>query len=131
MSRETEGLGQRDGGHHRLRRRSFQTKVGRAAIEARGRELAQALMAGLAKLDGVKVWTHADPARSAAVVSFRPGTLDASKLAAALYERDRIVAMPRGGQDRGGLRVSAHFYNLHAEVDRTIEAVRRYLRAGI
>ena len=133
VSRKLEGLGQRDEAAiiafgEALR---FQTKVGRGAIEARGRELAQALITGLGKLDGVRVWTHTDPARSGAVVSFRPGSLDASKLAAALYERDRIVGMPRGGQDRGGLRLSPHFYNLHAEVDRTIEAVRRYLRAGI
>ncbi|MBE3071870.1 MAG: aminotransferase class V-fold PLP-dependent enzyme [Acidobacteria bacterium] len=133
ISKKLEGLGQRDEAAiiafgEALR---FQTKVGRGAIEARGRELAQALMAGLGRLDGVKVWTHAAPARSAAVVSFRPGNLDASKLAAALYERDRIVGMPRGGQDRGGLRLSPHFYNLHTEVERTIEAVRRYLRAGI
>ena len=54
----------------------FQTKVGRKAIEDRGRELGQALIAGLRKLPGVKVWTHADPARSSAIVSLQPGGLD-------------------------------------------------------
>jgi selenocysteine lyase/cysteine desulfurase len=52
---------------------TFQTGIGRERIEQRARELAQALMAGLRELDGVTLWTHPDPARSAAVVSFRPG----------------------------------------------------------
>jgi selenocysteine lyase/cysteine desulfurase len=40
----------------------FQGSIGRAVIEKRSRQLAQALMDGLRKLNGVKLWT--DPARS-------------------------------------------------------------------
>ena len=93
---------------------AFQTTIGRAAIEKRARALAQQLMAGLSKIDGFKVWTHPAPERSAAVVSFLPGTLDTRKLLAALYEKDRIAVTSRGGADRGGLRVSPHFYNTPA-----------------
>ena len=109
----------------------FQTKIGRAAIEDRGQELAQALMAGLRKLPEVKVWTHADPARSAAVVSLQPGTLDPLKLTLALYEKDRIVCATRAGADRGGVRFSPHFYNSHAEVERVVAALKRYLATGL
>jgi selenocysteine lyase/cysteine desulfurase len=109
----------------------FQAKVGRKAIEDRGRELAQALMAGLRKLPGVKVWTHADPARSVAIVSLLPGTLDPLKLTLALYEKDRIVCATRAGADRGGVRFSPHFYNSHAEVERVVAALGRYLATGL
>ena len=109
----------------------FQTKIGRAAIEVRGRELAQALMAGLRNLPGVKLWTHADPARSAAVVSLQPGDLDPRKLTLALYEKDRIVCATRAGADRGGVRFSPHFYNSHAEVERVVGALKRHLATGL
>ena len=105
--------------------------MGRPAIEARARELTAALHAGLRKIDGVKVWTHPDPARSLAVVSFQPGSLDIPKLSAALYEKDRIAGAPRPGPDRGGYRLSPHFYNLHSEVERALAAVQRYMKTGV
>ena len=110
---------------------TFQTGIGRERIEQRARELAQALMAGLRELDGVTLWTHPDPARSAAVVSFRPGSLDAPRLATALYQRDRIVCATRGGPDRPGIRLSPHLYNLTSEVERAVEAVGHYLASGL
>lgn len=109
----------------------FQTKVGRKAIEARSRELAQALIEGLRKIDGVRLWTSTDPKRSHSVVSFRPGNLDIPKLAAALYEKDRLAGAPRLGADRGGLRFSPHYYNLHSEVDRALAAISRYMTRGV
>jgi isopenicillin-N epimerase len=133
LSRTFESFGQRDEPAiialgEALR---FQTRIGRPAIEARARELAQALMAGLRKIDGVKLWTSPDPARSVAVVSFQPGSLDVARLSAALYEKDRVAGAPRLGADRGGLRFSPHFYNLHAEVERTLAAIQRYLKTGV
>ena len=123
-----EGMGQRDDAAVMAfgEALKLQAAIGRAAIERRSRELAQALIEGLKKTPGVKVWTHADPTRSAAIVSFQPGALNGGTLATALYERDRIAVMARGGADRPGLRVSPHFYNLHEEVDRLLAAVRRY-----
>jgi selenocysteine lyase/cysteine desulfurase len=109
----------------------FQAKLGRPAIQARARELAEALLAGLRKIDGVKVWTHPDPARSVAVVSFQPGQLDVAKLSAALYEKDRIAGAPRPYADRGGLRFSPHFYNLHSEVERALSAIQRHMKTGV
>jgi isopenicillin-N epimerase len=109
----------------------FQTRLGRAAIHARARELGQALIAGLRKIDGVKLWTHPDPARSSAIVSFQPGSLDVARLSTALYEKDRIAGAPRTGADRSGLRFSPHFYNLHSEVDRALEAIQRYMKSGV
>jgi selenocysteine lyase/cysteine desulfurase len=48
----------------------LQTKIGRKAIQDRSQELAQALIEGLKKIDGVKIWTHPARDRSLAVVSF-------------------------------------------------------------
>jgi isopenicillin-N epimerase len=110
---------------------AFQTKIGRAAIEKRSRDLSQQLMAGLKKMPDVKLWTNPMPDRSAAVVSFQPGSLDTRKLAAALYEKDRIAITTRGGQDRGGLRVSPHVYNSPEEVDRLLGALSKYLKSGV
>jgi selenocysteine lyase/cysteine desulfurase len=133
ISKSFESFGQRDEPAIRAFgvALQLQTKIGRAAIEQRARELTQALIAGLRAIEGVKLWTHADPARSVAVVSFRPGGLDPDKLTLALYEKDRIICAKRPGADRGGLRFSPHFYNSHAEIERALGAVKRWLATGV
>jgi len=133
ISRTLEAFGQRDeaamiGFGEAL---DFQRKVGAVAIEKRARQLTTLLIEGMARIDGVKVWTHADPSRSAAVVSFQPGNLDSRKLHQALYERDRIVCATRASGDRGGLRFSPHFYNLESDIVRAVAAVKRYMANGL
>ncbi len=100
-------------------------------IEKRSRELTQALLAGLRKIDGLKIWTSPDPSLTVAVVSFQPGNLDVRKLSAALYQKDHIGCATRGGQDRPGIRLSPHFYNTHADIDRTVAAIKRYMATGV
>jgi selenocysteine lyase/cysteine desulfurase len=133
ISKTFESFGQRDEPAIRAfgEALQLQSRVGRSAIERRAQELAQALVAGLRALDGVSVWTHPDPARSSAIVSFRPGSLDPDRLTLALYAKDRIVCAKRTGADRGGIRLSPHFYNSHAEVERAVGAVARYLATGV
>jgi selenocysteine lyase/cysteine desulfurase len=110
---------------------TFQTRIGRKAIEERSRSLGQALIAGLRRIDGVQLWTHPDPSRSGTVVSFRPGAVDVAKLSAALYRNERIGCATRGGADRPGIRLSPHIYNTMAEVDRAVAAVAKYVRRGV
>jgi len=133
VSKTFEGFGQRDEPAMIAfgEALTFQTKIGRALIEKRSRELTQALIAGLKKVDGVKIWTSLDPSRSVAVLSFLPGNLDIRKLSLALYQKDRIGIATRGGQDRAGIRLSPHFYNTMADVDRTVAAVKKYMAAGV
>jgi selenocysteine lyase/cysteine desulfurase len=133
ISRTFEGFGQRDepamiafGEALKL-----QTKIGRAVIEKRSRALTTALIDGLKKIDGVKIWTSPDASRRSAVLSFQPGNLDVRKLSAALYQKDRIGCATRGGQDRPGLRFSPHFYNTHADVEKTVAAVKKYMSKGV
>jgi len=133
VSRTFEGFGQRDEPAMIAfgEALTFQTKIGRALIEKRSRELTTALIEGLKKVDGVKIWTSPDASRRAAVLSFQPGSLDVRKLSTALYQKDRIGCATRGGQDRPGIRFSPHFYNTHADVERTIAAVKRYMATGV
>jgi len=133
ISRTLEAMGQRDepamiGFGEAL---SWQTKIGRKAIEDRSRALTQALVAGLGNIDGVQMWTHKDPARSGAVVTFKPGTLDIPKLSAALYKNERIGCATRTGADRPGIRFSPHIYNTMAEVDRAVAAIAKYMKQGV
>ena len=133
LSKTFEGFGQRDepaiiAFGEALK---FQTKIGRKVVEARARELTQALIQGLQKMDGMKLWTNPAPDRSGTVVSFQPGSLDVRKLADALYENDHIACATRGGSDRPGLRFSPHVYNLHQEVDRVLAALRKYAARGV
>lgn len=133
ISRTMEAIGQRDepaiiGFGEAL---NFQTKIGRKAIEERSRSLAQALIAGLRRIDDVQVWTHPDPARAGTVVTFRPGNVDIPKLSAALYRNDHIGCATRTGTDRPGIRFSPHIYNTMAEVDRAVAAVAKYVRRGV
>jgi selenocysteine lyase/cysteine desulfurase len=132
-SRTLEALGQRDEAALIAlgEALAFQERIGRARIQAHARELAEALMEGLQRLPGVRLWTHPDAQRSLAVVTFVPASLDPQRLAAALYERDRIAGATRTGPDRPGLRFSPHLYNSHAEVERALSGLRRCLRAGV
>ena len=109
----------------------FQTKVGRAAIEKRSRELAHAAHGRAREDAGRQGLDLAQSRRRVAVVSFLPGTLDAGKLADALYKNDRIGITTRGGKDRPGLRVSPHFYNTPAEVDRLLASLSKYMKSGV
>jgi selenocysteine lyase/cysteine desulfurase len=104
----------------------LQTTIGRKAIESRSRDLAQNLMEGLSKIDGVKVLTHRDRSRSVATVRFQH-SMNGQKLTAALLEKDRL-AFQGGGNS---VRVSPHFFNLHEEIDRTVAAIKRYAAGGL
>lgn len=131
LSRRHEGMGQRDdcaiislGEALKL-----QSRVGRQRIEARARQLAGMLLEGLSKIPGAKVWTHPEAGRSHSVVSFQPGSHAPRDFAARLYDKAKIVTATRGGQDRPGVRLAPHFYNLDEDVERTLTAIRQ-LMAG-
>lgn len=105
----------------------FQGSIGRAAIESRSRALAQALMAELRKIDGVKLWTDPDPARSAAIVIFQPGALDVRQLAPALTAA-RLICTTRTGPQNPGLRMSPHFYNTMDEMRSAADLIRQKMK---
>ena len=132
ISRTHEGMGQRDTPalHAFGTQIEFLQAIGQNEIEARSRELANQLIEGLNAIDGVHMWTPAEPELRAAVVTFRPGELNAGRVLRAL-EEDGIVAASRGGTDRGGIRFSPHFYNMEVDIERGIDAIGRYMRRGL
>jgi selenocysteine lyase/cysteine desulfurase len=130
LSRTFEAMGQRDdasiaGVSAAL---EFQRAIGRDVVERRARALAQALMDGLRRIPGVRLWTDPDPAHSAAIVIFQPGAADPRQLATTLRTSARVVATARGGQHNPGLRISPHIYNTMEEIDAVVAAVRATLR---
>jgi isopenicillin-N epimerase len=133
LSKTFEGFGQRDDAAIVAfgEALAFQEKLGRANIEKRARELTQALIGGLQTIPGVSLWTSTSPDRSAAVVSFQPGSLNPQTLSTALYEKDKIACATRGGSDRSGLRFSPHVYNTTADVERALAALGRYMKTGV
>ena len=133
ISRRLEAFGQRDEATMIAfaEALTFQTTVGRAAIEQRAKALTQQLLAGVRRIEGFKSFTSPETDRTVAVVTFTPGTLDARKLVATLYANDRIGVTTGGGAGRSGVRVSPHFYNTPVEVDRLLTALTRYARSGI
>ncbi|MHC4831355.1 MAG: aminotransferase class V-fold PLP-dependent enzyme [Planctomycetota bacterium] len=132
LSRTHEGMGQRETPALRAfgTQIEFLQSIGQAEIEARSRALANRLIEGLNAIEGVHMWTAAEPELRAAVVTFRPGNADAGRVLAAL-EQDGIIAAARDGSDRGGIRFSPHFYNSEADIDRAIESISRILRSGL
>jgi isopenicillin-N epimerase len=133
ISKKMEGFGQRDEAALATLGVAvkWQDEIGRAAIERRVRQLATRLTSELAKIDGVTLRTSADPARSAAIIVFKPGMLDAHKVVSTLYEKERVVCAFTGGVDRPGVRFSPHFYNTMDEIDRAMAAVRKIMTGGL
>lgn len=133
ISRQFEAEGQRDDASMAavVDALKFQSSIGRDVIEKRSRSLASHFVTELGKLNGVKMHTHTDPARHAAIVIFQPGSLDVRKLGAALTGTEKIVVTMRAGADRTGLRFAPHFYNTMDDVDRTVGAIRKYLASGV
>jgi selenocysteine lyase/cysteine desulfurase len=133
VSRTFEGMGQRDEPAIRAFADSlrFLRQIGQPKIEACSRELGRAAIEALQRIDGVIVWTSADPARAAAVVAFKPGDLNPAAVVAAL-ERDGVVAaVPPSRPGRPCVRFSPHFYNSHADVEKAVAAIHGYLRRGL
>jgi hypothetical protein len=78
----------------------------------------------------VRVLASVTQSSNAAVVSFLSAALDAGRLVAALYDRERIGVSTRGGDDRAGIRGSPPFYTSPTATDRLLETLRRYLKTG-
>jgi len=102
----------------------LQNTIGKAHIEARGRELAGRLRAGLKEIPGVKLWTSTDPKLSAALTSFSVGEVPMENVQKALMEQYGVYIRTMTTGNLNACRVSTHLYNMLDEVDRLLEGVR-------
>lgn len=100
----------------------FHRSIGPAAVEARARELATAVMDGLReRLPGVSFHTPEVPELRAAVVVFDAPGIDRSTFGR-LYQEHGVACAPRG-EPFPGLRLSPQVYNTLEDVDRVTDAV--------
>jgi isopenicillin-N epimerase len=104
----------------------FQEALGRPRIEARIRALATRLVEGLGAIPGVRVYTPADPALRAGLVSFRAAGTDTEQFFYRLRSDYDIVGryVRHPGMNFDVNRFAPHVFNSVAEVDAAIAAVR-------
>lgn len=128
-ARKYEALGQRDDGAVAAMGKTadFHTAIGPDRVEARMRQVATAIKEGLGKLPGVELTTSMEPALSAGVVIFKPGTLDAPKVYERLYSHHLIAGAGMGPN----IRLSPHIYNTLGEADRVVAAISEMLKDGV
>ena len=102
----------------------FQKMIGKKTIENRVRQLTTRLKAGLAKIDGVTLWTSMNPKLSAGLTLFSIREIPMANIVKALMDRDRIYIRTMRTGNLNGVRASTHIYNMPDEVDRLLEGVR-------
>jgi len=93
-------------------------EIGIAETRAHVAQLNQTLFAGVAELGG-RIATPSDPAQRGALVAIR--STNEHALVAAL-EADRILTSSRDGN----LRVSAHCYNTHEDIETLLDGLKRH-----
>ncbi|WP_116812507.1 aminotransferase class V-fold PLP-dependent enzyme [Steroidobacter cummioxidans] len=99
--------------------------IGTERIAARIRELSARLRTGLHDLGIARIYTPSGAGLSAGITSFSLRDLPAQKVGDALRARRVIVrVVPLG--DEIGIRVSTHFYNRPADVDRLLALLRDF-----
>lgn len=107
----------------------FQAEIGWERIRGRIAELAGYVRQRLDGVAGVHVVTPAAPALCGALTAFRlPAGVDAADLRRRLWDEFRIEAPIIERPDGLLIRVSTHFYNSTAEIDRLAEALPRVLK---
>ena len=128
-SRTFEQLGQRDDPTFMAMGEAvdFHLRIGKKKIEAQSKALAAAVKTELMKIPGLHMYSPAAPEISSAVVTFRPGSTDISKMAASLYEKIGFAGATRGG-DTPGMRISPHIYNSFEQVEKVVAAISDYVR---
>ncbi|MDH4071120.1 MAG: aminotransferase class V-fold PLP-dependent enzyme [Ignavibacteria bacterium] len=104
----------------------FLYNIGMENVSRRGQALAGRLRGGLRELgERVEILTPDEPGGYGSVVAFRPKNIAFDTLQQSLLNEHRFVTrqVPENGMNCN--RISTHIYNVPAEVDRFLEAVRR------
>lgn len=105
----------------------LQERIGRARIEARVRELAIHAQTRLQEIRGLSLVTPVHPSLWAGIVSFTIRGQALKPLASALAEKESTVIrhVAHGGIGFEALRVSAHIYNSHDDVERLVFGLKQ------
>jgi cysteine desulfurase / selenocysteine lyase len=94
-------------------------EVGVERIEATNAALSARLHAGLATIPGLRMLSSTDPLHRSAIVFFTTGERGRDDALARSLHAERIIVALRPS----GIRVSPHFYNSEADIDRFLSAV--------
>ncbi len=107
----------------------LQERIGRARIEARIRELAIYAQLKLQEIPGLSLVTPIHPSLWAGIVSFTIRGQALKPLASALAEKESTVIRHVAHSSIGfeALRVAAHIYNSHDDIDRLLFGVKQHL----
>jgi isopenicillin-N epimerase len=108
----------------------FQLAIGKDAIEARGRELAETAKDLLAGFPQLTLLTPRDPSMCGSMSAFSfPAAAGDTRLATALQARG-IVVPTRIDTAGGWIRVSTHIFNSKEDLEVLVGALREYFGAG-
>lgn len=102
---------------------ALHTSIGTARIAARIQDLTAYLRAGLGDLGIARLYTPSGAGLSAGITSFSLRDREAQAIGDALRGRRVIVRVVPLGEE-AGLRVSTHFYNTRADIDRLLALLR-------
>ncbi len=94
-------------------------EVGIDRVEAANTALSARLYAGLAAIPGVRILSSADPKHRSAFTFFTLGERGRDDALARSLHAERVIVALRPN----GIRVSPHFYNSEADIDRFLSAV--------
>jgi selenocysteine lyase/cysteine desulfurase len=108
----------------------WQEEIGRERIAARGRQMAEQVRAGLARLPGVTILTPAAPGLSAAMITFRTTRVPQDKLFERLLKEHAMRCRPVTEEKLNAVRVSLHVFNCPAECDALVAAVGSILQSA-
>jgi selenocysteine lyase/cysteine desulfurase len=103
----------------------FHNQITPIAIEARDRYLAQRFLAGLHAIDGIEVYTSADPRLSCALVAFTVKGVPTVTLVDTLWDRHSIYIRNVTHEEIGwdGNRASLHIMVTAKQVDTLLGAI--------
>jgi selenocysteine lyase/cysteine desulfurase len=104
----------------------FLAKLGIKKLEKRNLELRNFLFSKLSEVPNLKMVSPESEELSAPMVSFQVPGVDPSKLAGTLRHEHGIVIKTLNGKVPGN-RVSTHFYNFEADVDRFVSTLNAIL----
>ncbi|MBV9609354.1 MAG: aminotransferase class V-fold PLP-dependent enzyme [Acidobacteria bacterium] len=105
-------------------------EVGAARIEKRIYELTDHLMNGLRTI-GVEVVTPAEREHRAGIVTFSAGSPAENRRVMEKLLEQKILVSVRYTSGVGGVRVSCHYFNNVADLDRLLNAVEAAVPRGI
>jgi len=102
----------------------FQLAIGKTAIEARGRELADYGKDLFTRIPGVKLLTPRDPAMCGSMASYSLPPLEDDQKMGAGFKRRNMVVVAGANSAGGRMRISTHIYNSREELHMVDEVLR-------